>query len=132
METILIPALKAPSTYKSLGFEKSKEITLADETNDRIEHFTRTLSFDANEKDQKMIDHLNTIKDNYQDIYNSVSFIEYTLSYEASNALGVPLADKCIGRFNSNGELVAIKITEKDSWTLLGNFFSIPNYYDML
>ncbi|WP_292472761.1 hypothetical protein, partial [Methanosphaera sp.] len=71
-------------------------------------------------------------KSKYPNQYNKPSFKIYELTYEAVNSFGASLKDTCYGRFNMNGDLVAIKLQENDSWNLLGNFFSIPEYYEMI
>lgn len=84
------------------------------------------------EKETKMIEYLNSIETDYSDIYYKLSSKTYKLTYEAANGFGAQLRDVCYGRFDKDGELVAIKLSEDDDWLLLGNFFSIPHYYEMI
>lgn len=172
MEETLVSALKSPSSYKFISFKEVETVTLADEVEDRLEHFKYRLSLIENKMEsdssslvfykrmnrsyggykesvgiyQKAYDngkieqrninntiqYLNNVKGKYSNIYNKPSFKTYELTYEAVNGFGASLKDTCYGRFNMKGELVAIKFEEDGSWNLLGNFFSIPNYYEMI
>lgn len=165
MENILVECVKSPSTYKTLAFEQSEVVTLADEVANRIEFFEQSLSFDkeqykdseknANdkfysasfretsrqradkykaevEKDQKMLDHLKQISTTYPNEYNKPSFTIYKLTYESANGFGAILKDYCYGRFDNDGNLVAIKLGEDSKWELIGNYWSIPDYYDYI
>ena len=55
----------------------------------------------------------------------------YCLEYDAQNTYGATIRGKFYSRFNAEKELVAYK-ADGGSWTLLGQFFSIPGYYEML
>lgn len=133
MEETLVSALKSPSSYKFINFKEVETVTLADEVEDRLEHYNFRLKLDkTNVNIVKMIEYLNNVKGKYSNIYNKPSFKTYELTYEAVNGFGASLKDTCYGRFNMKGELVAIKFEEDGSWNLLGNFFSIPDYYNMI
>ena len=165
MEDILVECVKSPSTYKTLGFEQSEVVTLADEVADRISTFESILdsnkrlvdlcekyandkvymaSFrESNRKDaakykaevernQKMLNHLKQISTTYPNDYNKPSFTIYKLTYESANGFGAVLKDYCYGRFDNDGNLVAIKLSEDSDWEILGNYWSIPEYYDYI
>lgn len=166
MEDTLVSALKSPSSYKFIDFKEVETVTLADEVEDRLEHFNFILEYDIkpdietatnaiknykgnhtlvsqfqqclNETNKRytntvnLIQYLNNIKTKYPNLYNKPTFKVYELTYEAVNSFGASLKDTCYGRFNMKGELVAIKFEEDGSWNLLGNFFSIPDYYNMI
>lgn len=165
MENILVECVKSPSTYKTLGFEQSEVVTLADEVADRIDLFEYTLTSnkrlydmyeksandkympasyrkscreDADkykakvEKDQKMLNHLKQISTTYPDEYNKPSFTIYKLTYESANGFGAILKDYCYGRFDKDGKLVAIKLSEDSKWENIGNYWSIPDYYNYI
>ena len=165
MENILVECVKSPSTYKTLGFEQSEVVTLADEVENRISTFESILDSNkrlvdlcekyANdkvymasfresnrkdaakykaevEKNQKMLGHLKQISTAYPNEYNKPSFTIYKLTYESANGFGAVLKDYCYGRFDNDGNLVAIKLSEDSDWEILGNYWSIPEYYDYI
>jgi len=87
------------------------------------------------QKDEKVFNYLNKLKTynvNNNDYYDYPTFYVYRLIYESQNGFGASLKDCCYGRFTKDGELVAIKLGEEEEWNLLGNFYSIPNYYELL
>jgi hypothetical protein len=155
MENILVECVKSPSTYKTLGFEQSGVVTLADEVANRIEWFEYSVTSDkqmyennekyANdrylsasfrkscredadkykakmEKGQKMLNHLKQISSAYPNEYNKPSFTIYKLTYESANGFGAVLKDYCYGRFDNDGNLVAIKLSEDSDWEIIGNY----------
>lgn len=165
MEDILVECVKSPSSYKTLGFEQSEVVTLADEVADRIEWFEYSVTndkqmYESNEKyandrylsasfrkscredadkykakmerGQKMLNHLKQISTAYPNEYNKPSFTIYKLTYESANGFGAILKDYCYGRFDNDGNLVAIKLGEDSKWELIGNYWSIPDYYDYI
>lgn len=172
MENVLVPALKAPSTYKCISFEKYEDVTLEDEINERLQIFTSRLSSDryfmesdsarlaeciesnrhysyysSSEIEEKqkeyeerkneyaktlnMVNYLNSLSNGGYNLKEK-TFTVYVLTYEAANSFGVPIRDRCYGRFSNDGKLVAIRGGEKESWVTLGKFFSIPRYYDLI
>lgn len=172
MENVLVPALKAPSTYKCISFEKYEDVTLEDEIKERLQIFTLSLDCDRHfvendslclaeytemnkhyncyssseiEKKQKeyeehkakyaktlnMVNYLNSLSNGGYNLKEK-TFTVYVLTYEAANSFGVPIRDRCYGRFSNDGKLVAIRGGEKESWVALGKYFSIPRYYDLI
>lgn len=172
MENVLVPALKAPSTYKCISFEKYEDVTLEDEINERLQIFTSRLSSDryfmesdsarlveciesnrhysyysSSEIEEKqkeyeerkneyaktlnMVNYLNSLRNGGYNLKQK-TFTVYVLTYEAANSFGVPIRDRCYGRFSNDGKLVAIRGGEKESWITLGKYFSIPRYYDLI
>ena len=128
MEDVILSALKAPKTYDMVAFQKTATITLGDEIQDRVDHYTYRKSIGLSADD--MLTFLESVS--VENDLTAVTFTEYTLTYDAENSFGVPVRDKCVGRFDNDGNLVAIKVTEDSKWDLIGNFFSIPGYYDRI
>lgn len=128
MEDVVLSVLKAPKTYDMVAFEKTATITLGDEIQDRVDHYTFRKSIGLAADD--MLKFLESVRS--ENDLTAVTFTEYTLTYDAENSFGVPVRDKCVGRFDKDGNLVAIKVAEDSDWDLIGNFFSIPGYYDRI
>ncbi len=83
-------------------------------------------------KQKGIIDFLNAQLNSKNENLNIVVARNYKLTYEAKNPFGVELRSNFYSRFNKNDELIAVKDSEDDSWTLLGDFFQIPEYYDRI
>lgn len=56
----------------------------------------------------------------------------FKLTYEATNEYNAALRKNYYTRFNEKDELVATKNDEDASWDLVGEFFSIPGYYELV
>lgn len=87
---------------------------------------------DEIKKDEEMLAHLESIERDYPDKYNEVSFTIYKITYLAKDKDGNQIHNNCYGRFNKDGKMVAFKLTDESDWTMLGNYLSIPKYYDIL
>lgn len=79
-----------------------------------------------------IVDYLQELLDSGNEELNKVVSRNYKLVYEAKNPFGVELRSTFFSRFNNEDELIAVKDDEEDGWTLLGNYFQIPGYYDRI
>lgn len=103
--------------------------------------YDRAYRIDAESYERQYGDHKGLYEDNLRVIESlnaiepdstKVTFREYKLCYEAANSYGATIVDVCTGRYNSEGFLVAIRPAVEASWNILGDFFSIPGYYDII
>ena len=81
--------------------------------------------------DLKMVNFLKKQYDLDSGKLNTVVSRTYRLTYDAANSFNAMLRSYMDFRFNEDGVLTAIK-PEDDSWSIVGNFFSIPGYYEAL
>lgn len=128
-EKVLKDSLKTPASYHFVSFELEEEETLADEINDRLDWLkadTFGYSFDR----QAMEAFLTSTLEGSSTV-DAVTARTYCLEYDAQNTFGALVRGKFYARFNADRELVAYK-TEGGSWTLVGQYFSIPGYYELL
>ena len=145
-ERYLKATLIAPSTYKKVSFTHTAEITRRDEIDERVEHFQYLVDLNARyaagllsteldkenlEKSQKKLDGVKSLYELYSDRLDEVTYHEYQLVYEASNQFGVPIRGTFDTRFSADGHIVGARMGE-DSWTVLGDFISMPEYYDLI
>lgn len=128
-EALLMEDLKAPSSYKFISYELTEEETLEEQIKDRLDYFEGRYAKD--EKDITMISHLQQLLQGSAEGLQKVVAKEYTLTYEAQNPMGVMLRSKFTTRFNDKGEIVATQHNDGD-WNLIGEFFSIPGFYELL
>ena len=56
----------------------------------------------------------------------------FKLTYESINEFNAKLREVYYTRFNEKDKLVATKNDEDSSWDLIGEFFSIPGYYELV
>lgn len=56
----------------------------------------------------------------------------FKLTYEAINEFNAKLREVYYTRFNEKDKLVATRNNEDSSWDLVGEFFSIPGYYELV
>ena len=151
--------LKAPSTFRCISFCEKKKVTLENEIDDRLGYFSSGIDFDKSqfefydkmqskyggyekeladakktyENTKSLVDYLASLKETLtKEELSNVTFVEYALTYEAANSFGVPIRNVCVGRFNREGKLVSIRLSETSDIHLFDNFFSIPKYYEML
>lgn len=80
-------------------------------------------------RDQRILDALVKLSET-EDLSKETGRI-YVLTYEAQNALGVPLRGYFRTHFKANGELVEYK-SDDDAWVAIGDVFSIPGYYELI
>lgn len=145
-ERYLKATLIAPSTYKKISFTKTADVTRKDEIDERVEHFQYMVELDAKyatgllsteqdkerlEKSREELEAVRGLYELYADQLDEVTYHEYQLIYEASNQYGVPIRGTFDTRFSADGYIVGARMGE-DSWTVLGNFFSMPEYYDII
>ena len=145
-ERYLKATLIAPSTYKKVSFTHTAEITRRDEIDERVEHFQYLVDLNARyaagllsteldkenlKKSQKKLDGVKSLYELYSDRLDEVTYHEYQLVYEASNQFGVPIRGTFDTRFSADGHIVGARMGE-DSWTVLGDFISMPEYYDLI
>ena len=145
-ERYLKATLIAPSTYKKVSFSKIKEVTIKDDLDERYEALQRSLelsriqaeSYFATEADRQNFQEekerlaaVDGLYELYEGKLDSVARYEYRLVYEASNQYGVPVRGTFDTRFTTSGYIVGARMGD-DSWTILGNFFSVPEYYDII
>lgn len=144
-ELVLKELIDTPSTYRKIDFRQSAEYTVTDEIDDRVGYLESMVRMyqnlaesyptdDMREQLAKYEAQLEEVKGLYA-LYaadpDKVTFREYILEYDASNEYGVPIRSKFQTRFNTAGEIVGTKLGDK-SWIPVGNFFSIPEYYEIL
>lgn len=146
-ERYLKACLVAPSTYKRIGFSRIDDVTIKEEIDNRLGYCQRMVEFyegqakgyfatDDDKKklqrEKEMLAAVEGLYDLYEGKLDSVARLEYRIVYEASNQYGVPVRGTFDTRFDPNtGQIVGARMGE-DSWTILGDFFSIPEYYDIL
>lgn len=142
-ERYLKSTLKAPSTYRKVNFTKTADITRKDEIDERVDFYQHQVEFyermarTSGSYKEQLADYqekLGKVKELYEiyaDRLDEVTYHEYRLVYEASNQFGVPLRGTFDTRFTAGGYIVGARMGE-DSWTVLGNFFSMPEYYDII
>ena len=79
-----------------------------------------------------MLAHLESIERDYPDEFYDVSFKIYKITYLAKDKDGNQIHNNSYGRFNKDGKMVAFKLTDESDWTMLGDYLSIPKFYDIL
>lgn len=82
-------------------------------------------------KDEKLLEYLSVVDVLYPDKYDKVTFTIYRISYLVKNNDGEMIHDRCYGKFNTRGEMVAYKLTDTSDWVTIGETVSIPNFYEM-
>ena len=146
-ERYLKATLTAPSTYKRIDFSKIDDVTIKEELDSRLAHFQHQVefyesmanSYFATDEDKKRLQEeketlaaVEGLYELYAGKMDSITRIEYRLVYEASNQFGVPVRGTFDTRFNpKTGQIVGARMGD-GSWTPLGDFFSIPEYYDII
>ena len=144
-ERYLKATLVAPSTYKRISFEKIEEITIKDEIDERVTAFERLLesseqlyksyptdyALKTMNRDRQKLDAVKTLYELYADKLDSVTYYRFRTTYEAKNPMGVPLRGTFDTQFHTNGIIVGARMDE-DSWTVLGDMISMPEYYDLI
>lgn len=82
-------------------------------------------------KDEKILEYLSTVDVLYPDEYDKVTFTIYRITYLGKNNDGEIIHDRCYGKFNTRGKMVAYKLTDTSDWVTIGKTVSIPNFYKM-
>lgn len=85
-------------------------------------------------KDEDMLVYLKTLHKLYPDIYNEVSYTTYRITYLGKDKDGNVIHDRCYGKFDNDGVMVAYRISDTAEWkvTYKGEITSIPHYREML
>lgn len=82
-------------------------------------------------KDEVILKYLKKVHKLYPEKYDKVTFTIYRISYLVKNNDGEMIHDRCYGKFNTRGEMVAYKLTDTSDWVTIGETVSIPNFYEM-
>lgn len=144
-ERYLKAALVAPSTYKRIDFGKIQDITIKDEIDERVTAFERLLesseqlyksyptdyALKTMNRDRQKLEAVKTLYELYADKLDSVTYYHFRTIYEAKNPMGVPIRGAFETKFHTNGIIVGARMDE-DSWTVLGDMISMPEYYDLI
>ena len=144
-ERYLKAVLVAPSTYKRISFEKIEEITIKEEIDERVNLFEKSLESSEQlyksyptdyalnyiTRDKQKLEAVKTLYDLYSDKLDSVTYYRFRTIYEAKNPMGVPIRGSFETQFHTNGIIVGARMGE-DSWTVLGDMISMPEYYDLI
>lgn len=138
-------------------FKQHEVITLGDEVAEQLKYYKSKLSWDKSfrdayqegidnnspftqdkekvelysqeiDKDRIMIAYLESLDDNYPEIYNDISFITYKLSYMYVNDSGDKDLDICFGRFDRRHNLVAFKSNAQAKWMIFSDKVLIPDF----
>ena len=82
-------------------------------------------------KHRAMLEYLQGLTVSESGRLSDVTFNRYRMEYRYLNKFGMPKYAVSHGRFNTDGELVAIKYGDDSDWVLFGKFYSIPMYYEL-
>ncbi len=86
------------------------------------------------EKDEKTLEYLKYVNLLYPEKYNEVSFTTYRITYLGKDKDGNVIHDRCYGKFDNDGVMVAYRMSDTAEWkvTYKGETTSIPKYREML
>jgi len=86
------------------------------------------------EKDEKMLEYLKYVNLLYPEKYNEVSYTTYRITYLGKDKDGNVIHDRCYGKFDNDGVMVAYRMSDTAEWkvTYKGETTSIPKYREML
>lgn len=144
-ELVLKELINTPATYRKIDFRQIAEYTIKDEIDNRVEYFSTMVdsytelsrSYPTTDMKKSLanyeagLEEMKRLYDSYADRLQEVTCHEYELEYDAANEYGVPIRSYFQTRFNASGKMVGTKMGDK-SWIPVGDFFSIPEYYDIL
>ena len=85
-------------------------------------------------KDEDILDYLKKVHKLYPGKYYEVSYTIYRISYLGKDKDGNVIHDRCYGKFDNDGVLVAYRMSDTAEWkvTYKGETTSIPKYREML
>ena len=90
---------------------------------EKVEYYSQEI-----EKDLVMIAYLESLDENYPEIYNDISFITYKLSYMYVNDSGDKDLDICFGRFDRWHNMIAFKPNAQAKWMIFSDQVPIPDF----
>lgn len=84
------------------------------------------------EKDENMLEYLKYVNLLYPEKYNEVSYTTYRITYLGKDKDGNVIHDRCYGKFDNDGVMVAYRMSDTAEWkvTYKGETISIPKYHD--
>ena len=85
-------------------------------------------------KDEDMLEYLKYVNLLYPEKYNEVSYTIYRITYLGKNKDGNVIHNRCYGKFDNDGVMVAYRMSDTTEWkiTYKGETTSIPHYREML